>query len=249
VTGALSTAARAITAKRVAQALALGVPLAMVASYLADQDAAGGDAGYYDDFVGDDGGAGDGGAGDGFDDNMGNGGTGGTGGVPPDLAPDELAWYLQSGNLPDRYALQQRSSRGRGKLQITHGDDEESESDEEMEGGAYGLLPQRGLMPIPKQRTKPKLPDYFYTRRVESGDMANERNMLEGMTQKQVDAYIAQKEKGLQTMNAPVSEGGRKAPKKADGRSARAEIVRKVMRERGVKMIEASKIVKAEGLY
>ena len=33
------------------------------------------------------------------------------------------------------------------------------------------------------------------------------------------------------------------------GKSARAEIVKKVMRERGVKMIEASKIVKAEGLY
>ena len=34
-----------------------------------------------------------------------------------------------------------------------------------------------------------------------------------------------------------------------DGRKARAEIVRKIMKERGVKMIEASKIVKAEGLY
>ena len=33
------------------------------------------------------------------------------------------------------------------------------------------------------------------------------------------------------------------------GRAARAEIVKKVMKERGVKMIEASKIVKAEGLY
>jgi hypothetical protein len=35
----------------------------------------------------------------------------------------------------------------------------------------------------------------------------------------------------------------------SDGRRARAEIVRRVMAERGVKMIEASKIVKAEGLY
>jgi hypothetical protein len=33
------------------------------------------------------------------------------------------------------------------------------------------------------------------------------------------------------------------------GRAARAAIVKKVMAERGVKMIEASKIVKAEGLY
>ena len=33
------------------------------------------------------------------------------------------------------------------------------------------------------------------------------------------------------------------------GRSARAEIVKKVMREKGLKMIEASKYVKAHGLY
>ena len=33
------------------------------------------------------------------------------------------------------------------------------------------------------------------------------------------------------------------------GRSKRAEIVKRIMKERGVKMIEASKIVKAEGLY
>lgn len=40
---------------------------------------------------------------------------------------------------------------------------------------------------------------------------------------------------------APASAG--------DGRRKRADIVRKVMADRGVKMIEASKIVKAEGLY
>jgi hypothetical protein len=39
-----------------------------------------------------------------------------------------------------------------------------------------------------------------------------------------------------------VSGGG-------DGRSARAEIVKRIMKERGVKMIEASRIVKAEKLY
>tara|TARA_R110000765_G_scaffold319331_1_gene411450 strand:+ start:40 stop:1506 length:1467 start_codon:yes stop_codon:yes gene_type:complete len=36
---------------------------------------------------------------------------------------------------------------------------------------------------------------------------------------------------------------------RGDGRAKRAAIVKKVMRDRGVKMIEASKIVKAEGLY
>ena len=39
-------------------------------------------------------------------------------------------------------------------------------------------------------------------------------------------------------------EGGAKG-----GRSKRAEIVKKIMKERGVKMIEASQIVKKEGLY
>lgn len=34
-----------------------------------------------------------------------------------------------------------------------------------------------------------------------------------------------------------------------DGRKARAQIVAKVMRERGCSLPEASKIVKAEGLY
>jgi hypothetical protein len=50
---------------------------------------------------------------------------------------------------------------------------------------------------------------------------------------------------------APV-EGGRirKTPRgKSDGRAKRAEIVKKVMREKGMKMIEASKYVKANNLY
>jgi hypothetical protein len=46
-----------------------------------------------------------------------------------------------------------------------------------------------------------------------------------------------------------------KAPKKrrvvgaGDGRRKRAEIVRRVMKEKGMKMIEASKYVKEHGLY
>jgi hypothetical protein len=50
---------------------------------------------------------------------------------------------------------------------------------------------------------------------------------------------------------APV-EGGRirKTPRgKSDGRAKRAEIVKKIMREKGMKMIEASKYVKANNLY
>jgi len=45
------------------------------------------------------------------------------------------------------------------------------------------------------------------------------------------------------------SGGAKSGGAKKGGRNARAEIVKKVMKERGVKMIEASKIVKKEGLY
>ena len=50
---------------------------------------------------------------------------------------------------------------------------------------------------------------------------------------------------------APV-EGGRirKTPRgKSDGRAKRAEIVKRIMKEKGMKMIEASKYVKANNLY
>jgi uncharacterized metal-binding protein len=45
-------------------------------------------------------------------------------------------------------------------------------------------------------------------------------------------------------MGAGVQSGG-----KVDGRKRRAEIVRKIMAEKGMKMIDASKYVKANGLY
>jgi hypothetical protein len=83
----------------------------------------------------------------------------GPGGVPPGLTGNELAWYLQSGNLPDRYFVgnlsQRRAKYGRGK----------------------------------------------------------------------------------------------KASSGHDGRSARAEIVRNVMREQGLSLPQASKYVKDHGLY
>jgi len=59
--------------------------------------------------------------------------------------------------------------------------------------------------------------------------------------------------RALSEKNTGVKGSGKK-PKmiacgKSDGRAKRAEIVKKVMKERGVKMIIASQIVKAEGLY
>ena len=58
--------------------------------------------------------------------------------------------------------------------------------------------------------------------------------------------------KGALSENVTGVKGSGRKPKMTgcgDGRAIRAAIVKKVMQERGVKMIEASKIVKAEGLY
>jgi hypothetical protein len=54
---------------------------------------------------------------------------------------------------------------------------------------------------------------------------------------------------GSGTKKGQVRKTARKAYEGLKKPNARAEIVRKIMKERGVKMIEASKIVKAEGLY
>lgn len=54
---------------------------------------------------------------------------------------------------------------------------------------------------------------------------------------------------GYEAVSGIRGGGDMGAGRSGAGRSARAELVKKVMRERGVKMIEASKIVKAEGLY
>ena len=48
---------------------------------------------------------------------------------------------------------------------------------------------------------------------------------------------------------APAAAPAAGGAKGADGRKRRAEIVKKVMQERGLKLIEASKFVKANNLY
>jgi hypothetical protein len=54
---------------------------------------------------------------------------------------------------------------------------------------------------------------------------------------------VAKKALGLGKKKGGVTSGG------AGGRAKRAEIVKKIMKDRGVSMISASKIVKSEGLY
>jgi len=164
---------KGLTAQNIANAIAMGVPLGMLGSYLSDQSGASGDAGYYDEYAGEDFGRPTDEDGDGYDDMpMGGptGTTGTTGGVPSDMDASELAWYLQTGNLPERYSIRKRGGpkrKGKGKLIIEH------------EGAG------RGSVVAPKR----------------------------------------------------------------DGRAERAAVVKKVMKERGLSLAQASKAVKAEGLY
>ena len=78
-------------------------------------------------------------------------------------------------------------------------------------------------------------------------EIANDKDV-----QKAVVAQITNLVKGKAAENvvedAPV-EGGRIKRGKSDGRAKRAEIVKKVMREKGLKMIEASSYVKKHNLY
>lgn len=64
---------------------------------------------------------------------------------------------------------------------------------------------------------------------------------LARLPQKNVDKVVEKAQ-----MNSVIG-GGKSGG--ADGRKKRAEIVKRIMKERGVKMIQASKIVKAEKLY
>lgn len=121
--------ARGSYGARVAALLAAGVPLALIGTMLADAAKASGasptDAGYYDDYVD----VGD----DGLPPAEPNAPlprpppTGPNAPLPPtrpnapqpsDMAPSEVRFYLQSGNLPDRFYSGPRSRRG-GKQQAS----------------------------------------------------------------------------------------------------------------------------------
>lgn len=61
------------------------------------------------------------------------------------------------------------------------------------------------------------------------------------------DLHSAMAAHTLTTMKKDAPKKGKGAG--SDGRKARADVVKKVMAERGLSMIEASKVVKSEGLY
>ena len=68
-------------------------------------------------------------------------------------------------------------------------------------------------------------------------------NMALQVAAKKADEAIAGAGRKKRAPKAPKAAGA------SDGRAKRAEIVKKVMKEQGLKMIEASKYVKAHGLY
>jgi hypothetical protein len=220
----------------------MGIPLGMLGSYLADQSGADGDAGYYDEYAGEDF-TGDDGGDDGGDGGVDDGGMGGVdrGGVPSDMSADELAWYLQTGNLPERYSIRKRKTRrGKGKLTITHGD--------EHEGGVRGKKPpQRRVCPMDMS------PQSIACRRGEEyvpPTMRAPPSFRPPMMPSPIDKPVI----GKPVVERPPSTrlpvvAPPKVQPVTDGRRARAAIVSQVMMERGVSLPQASKIVKDEGLY
>jgi hypothetical protein len=65
----------------------------------------------------------------------------------------------------------------------------------------------------------------------------------------EIAAPIAAASEGVKALAGSGMSGGAMSGAGKGGRAKRADIVKKIMKERGVKMIEASKIVKREGLY
>lgn len=208
-----------------ARAAALAGTVGALGSYFADQQYADDFAGYYDNYAGED---------------DGNGtfapppppvvpptfppDTG----LPDGLTPDELAWFLQSGNLPLRYASSRRR-RGRGKLEleITH---------EGMKGGRSRI---RAPAKKPKPSTKRMSFEEFVA--LAQGPIPY-RQPTQSRPLGPVSPRPPPKKPSVLKPSVLKPVGGKKV-------SARAEIVRSVMRERGCSLPQASKIVKEEGLY
>jgi hypothetical protein len=234
VRGATATRGRTLTPAAIAQAIAMGIPLAMIGAYASNQSNQPGqeDGGYYDEYTGQEFGPG------GPTDPTGGPSMGGpiddgvaSGGVPSDMNADELAWYLQTGNLPARYSARaSRSKRGKGKLTITHGDEMNGGRMMSIEEVLARLPPRKGLVPRLVERY-PYDPNAVYTPESKPRPPVSEK------------PYIPRVYEPPPKRSLPV-----RAPPN-DRRSDRAEIVRQVMRQRGVSLPQASSIVKNEGLY
>ena len=234
--------ARGSYGARVAALLAAGVPLALIGTMLADAARATGaspeDVGYYDDYVGAPDADGDGIPDDLDDDANGDGvldnqplapppRAGPSAPLPSNLLPSEVEFYLQSGNLPDRFYSGPRSRKGGRTLvamQKSLGPSQRTDCRRGVERPAgqpisiSDFLANLGKQPDNKLRGPPP------------PSKPIPRNVL--------------------TMPRRMFGSGRRAASAATGRRAeRAAIVKKVMAEKGMKLIEASRYVKANNLY
>ena len=155
---------------------------------------------------------------------------------------------------------------GAGKLVITHGGGRErddvammrggydSDSDEDMEGGQSFANPTSMSMSgaYQGQGRKKRAPAgafSVFTDRVSSTPeqlMGRQQSMANISNQRLTNANAMDKA----LMESRAKKGGKRAPAGPnDGRRKRAEIVKRVMAQKGMKMIEASKYVKEHGLY
>jgi hypothetical protein len=299
------TAALSRVAKRfgpaAARAATLGATLGAVGSYLGDRFGETGDAGYFDDYAGEE-------YGDGEFVPPTTGVFAPEGqplipdGLPSDLSPDELAWYLQSGNLPARYAMAaSKRKRGKGKkgkgkleLEITHGDMEGGMRDMRVRNPAVDDRMKRVLeslrameegVPAMEEAAPVRAPirsqfgiensPKVVALRAELKDLENRKKRpMTGGEQMKINKRMAEikaqlAKLGVQTgfvdrmpkvalpddrmgsiLDRLRSSGVKPAVQRGSGKgSARAAIVRQVMKERGCSLPQASKMVKEEGLY
>jgi len=115
--------------------------------------------------------------------------------------------------------------------------------------GAYGGRTKRGKM-MRKERLGMKMLEEHPSRpqSPEKEESSSDEEPMMVYTHKEKHPRPVQSE--LTLSGKRMSGKGKRTPaKEGDGRKKRAEIVKKVMREKGMKMIEASKYVKAHGLY
>jgi hypothetical protein len=152
---------------------------------------------------------------------------------------DEHAHYLKQ---EIKHKLYSTPLNGRGKLVITHGGGRERDDVAMMSGGMEGG--QSFANP-----SSMAMSGAYQGQGYEGGDGTgagmNGGGIISGLNIPVISGLA-----GL--FGLGKGEGGRRKRASAgpnDGRRKRAEVVKKVMAERGISMIEASKYVKAHGLY
>lgn len=109
-----------------------------------------------------------------------------------------------------------------------------------VEEGLEGMGLHGGFLPALLGLLTPLLGDMVK-------NLVSGKNVITGNGRKR--ALKSPSESESETDEEPVPTGGRCGSGKSDGRSKRASIVKKVMAEKGLSMINASKFVKQHNLY